>query len=245
MLRPAKDGSHSSCSEVLAWPPLGCWQANHNICHCVSVKKMKEMEVNYATKNITLDLSLLVVATTAFVLVCSDILVHWKHCKGLFCLENMLEKFHVGIVSWRERPTERYWSEWFEKRSLMKSFSQRFWCLWDKCYSRIQFFSAIAKKWHSDSIISSSKHLQPLTRLLAQNTTAIHPTTDLEIPSLDVLRGSADPLTFWRFDSSSVYTPASWWPWDGWMCWEPVAQFLPSVFELINQRADRAGPYVP
>lgn len=140
MLRPAKDGSHSSRSEVLVWPPLGCWQANHNICHCVSVKKMKEMEVNYATKNITLNLLLLVVATTAFVLVCCDILVHWKHWKGLFCLENMLEKFHVGIVSWRERPAEHYWSEWFEKRSLLKSFSQRIWCLWDKCYSRIQFF---------------------------------------------------------------------------------------------------------
>ncbi len=55
----------------------------------------------------------------------------------------------------------------------------------------------------------------------------IHPTTDLEIPSLDVPQGSADLLTFWRFDSSSVYTPAGWWPWDGWMCWEPVAQFLP------------------
>lgn len=78
------------------------------------------MEVNYATKNITLNLPLLVVATTAFVLVCSDILVHWKHWKGLFCLENILEKFHVGIVSWRERPTERYWSEWFRKDPLWK-----------------------------------------------------------------------------------------------------------------------------
>lgn len=68
----------------------------------------------------------------------------------------------------------------------------------------------------------------------------IQPTTDLEIPSLDVPQGSADLLTFWRFDSSSVYTPAGWWPWDGWMCWEPVAQFLPlSVW--ANQSASGSG----
>lgn len=94
MLRPAKDGSHSTRCEVFVWPPLGCWQANHNICHCVSVKKMKEIEVNYATKNITLNLPLLVVATTAFVLVCCDILVHWKHWEGLF-----LPWEHVGDIS--------------------------------------------------------------------------------------------------------------------------------------------------
>ncbi len=69
--------------------------------------------------------------------------------------------------------------------------------------------------------------------------------TDLEIPSLDVLQGSADLLTFWRFDSSSVYTQrAGDREMDGCVESPWLSSFL-SVFEQINQRVDRAGPYAP
>jgi len=110
------------------------------------------MEVKYAAKNITLNLPLLVVATTAFVLVCCDILVHWKHWQRpweISCWNCFLEKKSHRTLLVRM----------ILEKIPYETFLMNLKCLvWRNHFFLMYQVTVIRKKWHFDSIISSSKH---------------------------------------------------------------------------------------